>query len=362
MLKKIKLSLLRTARAVGLESAVRDSEWRRQRLVILCYHSISLRDEHAWNQPLYMRPDDFEARLKQLKRGSWNVLPLDEAVRRMYAGDLPERSVVITFDDGTHDVYQQALPRLQAYGFPATVYLTTYYCEQNLPVFPPTCSYILWSSRQRTLDMKPLTGEDVTLSLGDPDERQRAIFSLLNFASDRGMGGEEKHELLQRLSNALGFDFDGLCRDRLLHIMTPEEVAKGSRSGLAMELHTHRHRTPLDGELFRREIRENREKILAMTGRAPEHFCYPSGVHKPEFIQWLAEENVLSATVCESGIASAANDRWMLPRVVDHAGLTSLEFESWLSGSVSLLPHRRIFINEVDRSGRAVLPRTSPAT
>ena len=361
MLKTIKLSLLRTARAVGLESAVRDSEWRRQRLVILCYHSISLRDEHAWNQPLYMQPDDFESRLERLKRGSWNVLPLDEAVHGLYTGDLPERSVAITFDDGTYDVYRQALPRLQAYGFPATVYLTTYYSEQNLPVFPPTCSYVLWSSRSRTLQMKPLTGDDETLDLGDPAHRERAILSLLNFASDHGMGGEEKHDLLQRLSTALGFDLDSLCRDRLLHIMKPGEVAEASRSGLTMELHTHRHRTPLDGDLFRREIRENRAKILAMTGRQPRHFCYPSGVHKPEFVQWLAEERVQSATICESGIASVDCDRFMLPRVVDHAGLTGLEFESWLSGAVSVLPNRRVFINEVDRSGRAVLPRT-PAT
>src|SRR5688500_17176361 len=187
MLKTLKLSLLRTARAVGLESAVADSEWRRQRLVILCYHSISLRDEHAWNQPLYMQPSDFEARLKRLKRGGWNVLPLDEAVHGLYAGELPERSVVITFDDGTYDVYRQALPRLQAYGFPATVYLTTYYSELNLPVFPPTCSYILWSSRHRTLQLKPLTGDDEALNLRDPAPRERALFSLLNFASSHRM-------------------------------------------------------------------------------------------------------------------------------------------------------------------------------
>lgn len=361
MLKTLKLSLLRTARAVGLESAVRDSRWRRQRLVILCYHSISLRDEHAWNQPLYMQPDDFEARLRHLKRGGWNVLPLDDAVRRLYAGDLPERSVVITFDDGTYDVYKQALPRLQAYGFPATVYLTTYYSERNLPVYPPTCSYILWSARGQTLPLKPLTGDDETLRLSDPRQRQRALIALLNFASDHRLGTAEKHKLLQRLADRLWFDLDALCRDRLLHIMSPAEVADASRSGLAMELHTHRHRTPLDRELFRCEIRENRERILAMTGLEPKHFCYPSGVHKPEFTRWLAEDNVVSATICESGIASVASDRWMLPRVVDHSGLTGLEFESWLSGAISVLPNRRVFINEVDRSGQAILPRT-PAT
>lgn len=359
MLKALKRSLLRTARVVGLESAVRNSDWRRQRLVILCYHSISLRDEHEWNRPLYMPPAEFEARLERLKRGQWNVLPLDEAVRRLYAGELPERSVVITFDDGTYDVYARALPCLQAYGFPATVYLTTYYSDLNLPVFPPAVSYILWKRRTEELRLKQVTGRDETLRLLDAAQRERALITLLNDAADREMGGEEKHELLQRLARALRFDLDELCRDRILHIMNPREVAEASRSGLTMELHTHCHRTPLDPELFRREIRVNRARITEMTGRNPEHFCYPSGVHKPEFIGWLADEGVRSATVCESGIASAASNPWLLPRVVDHSGLSPLEFDGWLSGGISLFPHRRIYVHEVDRRGRAVLPRAT---
>ena len=356
MLKAMKRSLLRASRAMGIESVLRDSEWRGQRLVILCYHSLSLRNEHEWNGPLFMRPEDFERRLEALRRGHWNVLPLGDAVRRLYTGELPERSVAITFDDGTYDVYKEALPRLQAYGFPATVYLTTYYCDNNLPVFPPVCSYMLWSCRDRKLRLKTVTGRDETVSLHTAEHRERALLDLLNFATEQGLGAIEKHELLRRLAHALDYDLESLCADRVLHIMKPGEVTEASGAGLDIQLHTHRHRTPLDPELFRQELRENRARIRALTGKDPSHFCYPSGFHRGEFIPWLKDEGVLSATVCETGIASVANSPWLLPRVVDHGGLSAIEFEAWLSGGVSILPRRRIHIHEVDRSGRALLP------
>ncbi len=38
---------------------------------------------------------------------------------------LPQRSIVITFDDGYQSVYSQAFPVLQRYGMTATVFLTT---------------------------------------------------------------------------------------------------------------------------------------------------------------------------------------------------------------------------------------------
>ena len=42
-----------------------------------------------------------------------------------------ESKVVLTFDDGFRNVYEHALPVLQTYGFPATVFLVTDYCEKT---------------------------------------------------------------------------------------------------------------------------------------------------------------------------------------------------------------------------------------
>ena len=51
-----------------------------------------------------------------------------------------------------------------------------------------------------------------------------------------------------------------------------------ARAGIDFQLHTHRHRTPLDRDRFVGEIRENRAVVEEMTGSNERvHFCYPSG-------------------------------------------------------------------------------------
>ena len=52
MLKRLKRGTLATLRNTGVFRAALDSAWRRNRLLILCYHGISINDEHEWD-PAY---------------------------------------------------------------------------------------------------------------------------------------------------------------------------------------------------------------------------------------------------------------------------------------------------------------------
>src|SRR4029453_9293701 len=59
--------------------------------------------------------------------GLCTVLPLAEAVERLYAGTLPPRAACITFDDGYRNNLTVAAPILRARGLPATVFVSTGY-------------------------------------------------------------------------------------------------------------------------------------------------------------------------------------------------------------------------------------------
>ena len=340
VLKKIKRSVLGSARGCGVFSLVQNSKWRRDRLLILAYHGIAIDDEHCWKPTLFLQPEYFRDRLRLIEKAGCTVLPLREALRRLYANDLPERSVTLTFDDGTYDFYKHAYPILKEFDFPATVYLTTFYADYNRPVFDVIASYILWKRRRASVNMKKLTGQEIRFDLGNEAAHARVLRELHGLSSLRNLSAEEKDELIVRLADAVGVDHGEILRKRILHIMTPEEVAAVASDGIDIQLHTHRHRTPSDRKLFLREIEDNRKRIEAMTGSLPTHFCYPSGVYEEAFLPWLREAGVESATTCDPGITTRSCDPLLLPRLVDSSTLSPVEFEGWLAGVADMLPHR----------------------
>lgn len=308
--------------------------------MILAYHGISVNDEHLWNSSQYMPADVLHARFELLKKSNCAVLPLDEAVQRLYENDLPDRAVVITFDDGTSDFYHRAFPVIQEFGFPATLYLTTFYTEYNRPVFDLMLSYLLWKGRNETLDLRGITGAQSKIDLRGPASQAKVLAEITAHARARKLSADEKDALLTSLAAQLRVDYEALIAERIMHNVTPGEVKELAAAGIDVQLHTHRHRTPRDRHLFLREIEDNRQSIQKMTGKHAEHFCYPSGVYDLAFLPWLKESGVVSATTCETGFASRSSNPLLLPRVLDNPQLSSIEFESWLTGVSAALPRR----------------------
>lgn len=313
------------------------TKWRGSRLLILCYHGVSLDDEHLWNPSLYIPVELLRERFEILKELRANVIPLDLGVQALYAGTLPERSVVITFDDGGYDFYHRVQSLLKEFAFPATVYLTTYYSDFNRPVFDVMCSYLLWKGQGQVLEYPEVLQSAILL---DKNGRATASREIRRFAFHQGLSGSEKDALLACLATRLQIDYEGLCSRRILHLMAPQEVAAVARDGIDIQLHTHRHRVSIHRQKFVREIQQNRTCIAASSSTATRHFCYPGGFHLPEFPGWLQECGVTSATTCKPGLACRKNSPLLLPRMVDHTNVSRTEFLAWVSGLASLLPRR----------------------
>jgi peptidoglycan/xylan/chitin deacetylase (PgdA/CDA1 family) len=340
-LKTLKRTALHAARGAGLFHLVADSPWRRQRLLILAFHSVALDEEHAWRRLLYFTADELERRLALVRRWRLNVLPLVEAIVRMERGTLPPRSAVLTFDDGQADFHQVVWPMLERAGYPATVYVTTYYSQKRVPIFPLMCSYVLWKARhRRRLDADPAIGLPAT-DLADEAAREQAVDSMVGHTLRDGLDAAGRDARLEALAARVDVDYRALTSRRVLQIMTPEEMRDVAARGADVQLHTHRHRTPVHRMEFLREIQDNRACIEAATGRPAVHFCYPSGVCHPEFLDWLEAAGVQTATTCVGSLAQPSDRRLRLPRLVDTESLNDIEIEGWFSGFSQCLLQRR---------------------
>jgi peptidoglycan/xylan/chitin deacetylase (PgdA/CDA1 family) len=98
-------------------------------LPILVYHHVV--PDHAPGV-LYVTPDGFEQHLRFLSdNGYQSVSFADLADSLEYGLPLPERPVILSFDDGWENQFQYGFPLLQKYGFSATFYIVSGYVDHQ---------------------------------------------------------------------------------------------------------------------------------------------------------------------------------------------------------------------------------------
>ena len=86
---------------------------------ILMYHHLS---EDVTNSEM-VSPEQFEAQIRALAEAGYTGISFDELQAYVLRGEpLPEKPVVITFDDGYRSNYTLAYPILQKYGMKATIF------------------------------------------------------------------------------------------------------------------------------------------------------------------------------------------------------------------------------------------------
>lgn len=228
------------------------------------------RDGFAPNIELAVSVEEFDRQLALLAR-EYRPISVPEAVEALARGVLPERSVLITFDDGYRDNLAHALPVLRKHGVPATFYLTTGMIDQAIVPWWYELGTILSAADRIRLNSGKLK---IELSLTDTVSRC-AAFNRLGVILKREApdGQKELMELLraQACRETPGPDCEFLSWAEVHELARDPLVTIGA--------HTRNHfvLTSLSEPRLREELLESRERLERELGRAVEHLAYPYG-------------------------------------------------------------------------------------
>lgn len=96
---------------------------------ILMYHYISVppADADVYRRDLSVTPERFREQMAWLKENGYQTITLYHLIYALNIGwpPLPEKPIILTFDDGYVDNYENAFPILREFGFVATFFILT---------------------------------------------------------------------------------------------------------------------------------------------------------------------------------------------------------------------------------------------
>lgn len=279
----------------------------RLRLPILIFHRV-----HREPDPLF--PDEMDAarfdRLLAQLAAVFRVQTLGRGADRLRAGDLPARSLAITFDDGYADNAEVALPVLRRHRLPATFFVASGFLDGGRMWNDSVIEALRVCDRSSIeLDFLGLG----TLPLQGLADRRRAIEAVLPLVKYQGLSRRE--EILDRLLFACG-------RPPLPTslMMRSEQVRELSEAGMEIGAHTVRHpilaELPLDEAAA--ELREGRRQLQALTGAPVDVLAYPNGCpdrdYAADHVRLARELGFRYAVSTAPGIARGDDDPHQLPR------------------------------------------------
>lgn len=278
----------------------------RGRLSILIFHRVlAERDPLLPSEPT---AEEFDLLLSHLK-ARFTVLPLQDAVERLYGRRLPRAALAITFDDGYADNLSVAAPLLRKHALPATLFVATGYLDGGI-MWNDRVIAAFRSTSRPDLDLDTLgLGKFSTATTAERRDGMERVLRALKYRP-----AAERERLARAVADAAAIETPSKL------MLTCDGARALAGYGVAVGAHTLTHpilaRTPA-GDAWR-EIAEGKRELEAIVGRGVSLFAYPNGRpgddYAPEHVRMVREAGFAAAVSTAWGAADCASDRLQLPR------------------------------------------------
>jgi peptidoglycan/xylan/chitin deacetylase (PgdA/CDA1 family) len=227
-------------------------------------------------------------------------------------GELPNRAVAVTFDDGYADNYEIAAPILNEVGVPATFYITVDCVAHGKLPWPARLRFAFHSSRKGS--WSDASGK--AWPLHDRGERERAYL----FSCDEccKLTGESQEKYVANIELDLGARVPSQSGALMMNY---EQVRGIARQGHSVGSHTMTHPNLAHVSLAeaRLELTESKRHLEQQLKLTVQHFSYPCPALPPNWTEATAEESrragYETAVTTNSGIVRKGDDPLCWKRV-----------------------------------------------
>lgn len=270
------------------------------RLTVLIFHRVLPLPDPL--MPDEMDAARFDALLGWVK--SWfQVLPLDEAARRLRDGTLPARAAALSFDDGYADNHDVALPLLRRHGLPCSFFVATGFLDGGR-MWNDSLIESVRGTTLSVLDLRGLQdaqGEDLgQLRLSDDlPARRGPLLRLIERV--KYLAPEPRLACVQAIAERA----EAHLPDDLM--MSSAQVKALRAAGMQVGAHTVSHPilATLSPTEAADEICRSRDALQALLGEKVGLFAYPNGKPGTDYLP-----EVHPGIVRELGFDAAVSTRW----------------------------------------------------
>jgi peptidoglycan/xylan/chitin deacetylase (PgdA/CDA1 family) len=260
----VKSAIYTTAHISGLSRAL--AHRYRGRGVIFALHSVVDDDAFHPDHTLRCPSGKLEWMLRRLREQRLDFVTLDEAVERLSA-PAARPFVAFTFDDGFADNLTKALPVMEKFAAPFTVYVPTSMIARDIDAWWFGIAELIRSREDVEL---PKLGH---IRCPDPASKRRA-YSTVETAI------HENFELLPAVRNVLdleGVQIRALVDREALTEQQLRTLAQHPLVSIGGHTTTHPNLARATAASVRSEMAENRKYLEQLTGRPVAHNAYPFG-------------------------------------------------------------------------------------
>lgn len=280
----------------------------KSQVAILMYHRVSPKQDNWSFEPI--NPQSFERQMQYFCR-SCEILSLDKLAQYIQQGkSLPEKAVVITFDDGYKDNYLYAYPILKKYHVPATIFLATGHIGTSKLFWWDKVSYAIQHTRVEELGLNELGSHSLRSEL-DKSRVNSIVTERLKKSSDG-----EKNLLIEKLLQISGVDISADLGKEL--ILSWDEVKEMSNGGIAFGAHSVSHpvlvNMPLEQAKW--EIIQSKKDVEEKLAQPVTAFSYPNGDFNAELVNFIKESGFTCAVaVSPCKLITSRDNLYQLSRI-----------------------------------------------